>query len=177
MFTANQTLYHLLCPYFTPLAIPAKHNLIEEGHFSKHFYFVQEGALRGWTLHEGKEVTFQFVFEGGFFCSIESFWYDKPSQYTVEALENTHLLALDKAQLKELMQENVVLLEAFTTYMIERVLIYQKMTIDRIKENPEKRYKQLMQQAPEIIQRIPQHYVASYLGITPVSLSRIRNRR
>ena len=177
MYPADQTLYRLLREYFTPVSIAAKHLLIEEGHYSKYFYFVQQGALRGWTLHEGKEVTFQFVFEGGFFCSIESFWYDKPSHYTVEALENTILLALDKNTLRTLIEEDIAIVKAFNSFMIDRVLAYQKLMIDRIKENPEKRYKQLIQQAPELIQRIPQHYIASYLGITPVSLSRIRNRR
>ncbi|WP_158963061.1 Crp/Fnr family transcriptional regulator [Myroides fluvii] len=177
MHSTEQPLFALLREYFIPISLPTKTNLLEEGQYSKHFYFVKQGVLRGWTLHEGKEVTFQFVFEGDFFCSIESFWYNKPSQYTLEALEPVELLALDKQQLNELMQKNIQILEAFTSYIIARLLTYQKMVIGRIKENPEKRYKQLQQIAPELIQRIPQHYIASYLGITPVSLSRIRNRR
>jgi len=59
----------------------------------------------------------------------------------------------------------------------QRLVFYQKLFLSRIKDNPQKRYEDLLKQRPEIVQRIPQHYIASYLGITPVSLSRIRNRR
>ncbi|WP_267740299.1 Crp/Fnr family transcriptional regulator [Myroides injenensis] len=170
-------LFDLLKNNISSLSVKSKAILIEEGKLSDYFYFVKKGILRGWTLYDGKEVTFQFVSEGSFFCGIESFWYDKPSQYTIEALEDTELYILDKKQLKGLIKENVKLLEVFNEYMIERVLNYQKLLISRIKENPEKRYRHLLKTAPEIIKRVPQHYIASYLGITSVSLSRIRNRR
>jgi CRP-like cAMP-binding protein len=67
--------------------------------------------------------------------------------------------------------------EFYNDYIQQRLLAYQKLFVSQIKDSPEKRYHQLLQQSPEIIQRIPQHYIASYLGITSVSLSRIRNRR
>ncbi|GAA4178282.1 hypothetical protein [Sphingobacterium ginsenosidimutans] len=60
---------------------------------------------------------------------------------------------------------------------LDRLLFYQKLFLLRIKDKPQKRYEELLKQRPEVLQRIPQHYIASYLGITPVSLSRIRNRR
>ncbi|WP_010255283.1 Crp/Fnr family transcriptional regulator [Myroides injenensis] len=177
LVSTDQMLFTLLKNNFSIIEVQARSIVIDEGKNSNYFYFVKKGILRGWTLYDGKEVTFQFVSEGSFFCGIESFWYDKPSQYTIEALEDTELYILDKKQLKGLMKENLQLLEVFNEYMIERVLNYQKLLISRIKENPEKRYKHLLETAPEIIKRVPQHYIASYLGITSVSLSRIRNRR
>jgi len=173
----DHTLYGLLKDYFSPLVVKTKTNLIEEGGRSTCFYFLKKGLLRGWTLHDGKEITFQFLFEKQFFCSIESFWYNKPSQYTVEAIEDAELLVIDKKQMLDLLTQDVKILQVFNEYMIQRLLIYQKLLIARIKENPEKRYQKLLITAPEIIQRVPQHYIASYLGITSVSLSRIRNRR
>ena len=61
--------------------------------------------------------------------------------------------------------------------IFERLVFYQQLFLSRIKDSPEKRYRDLLNNHPEMLQRIPQHYIASYLGITPVSLSRIRNRR
>jgi len=177
MDVIDHNLFELLKDYFNPLSVKAKTNLIEEGERSKQFYFLNKGVLRGWRLHEGKEITFQFLFEAQFFCSIESFWYDKPSQYTVEAIEDAELLVVDKKQLLDFLQQDIKCLQAFNEYIIQRLLSYQKLLIGRIKENPEKRYQKLLTTAPEIIQRVPQHYIASYLGITSVSLSRIRNRR
>jgi hypothetical protein len=57
------------------------------------------------------------------------------------------------------------------------MIFYQKLFLSRIKDNPQKRYEDLLEHYPQILQRVPQHYIASYLGITPVSLSRIRNRK
>lgn len=177
MNAIDHTLFELLEDFFSPESVKAKVNLIEEGQRSKKFYFLKKGVLRGWSLHDGKEITFQFLFEDGFFCSIESFWYDKPSQYTVEAIEDAELLVVHKRQLLDLLQQDIKLLQAFNEYIIQRLLSYQKLLVGRIKENPEKRYQKLLTTAPEIIRRVPQHYIASYLGITSVSLSRIRNRR
>ncbi|MCP1996101.1 Crp/Fnr family transcriptional regulator [Flavobacterium sp. HSC-61S13] len=176
MKTINQRLFDLLQSYFSAISVKSKTKLIEEGQRSKQFYFLKKGVLRGWTLHDGKEITFQFLYEEQFFCSIESFWYDKPSQYTLETLEDADLLMIDKERLLELLKRDLPLLQAFNEYIIQRMLDYQKLLIGRIKDNPEKRYQKLVTTAPEIFQRVPQHYIASYLGITAVSLSRIRNR-
>ncbi|RNA62832.1 Crp/Fnr family transcriptional regulator [Chryseobacterium nematophagum] len=177
MTAINETLFTLLQDYFCLESVKAKTTIIEEGKHSKKFYFLKNGLLRAWTLHEGKEVTFQFLFETQFFCSIDSFWYDKCSHYSVETIEDVQLLFIDKQKLLRLMQDDRNLLGVFNEYLIQRLLSYQKLLIARIKENPEKRYLQLLKTNPEIIQRVPQHYIASYLGITSVSLSRIRNRR
>ena len=66
---------------------------------------------------------------------------------------------------------------AVAPHILERLNFYQKLFLSRIKDKPQKRYAELIKTSPKILQRIPQHYIASYLGITPVSLSRIRKRR
>ena len=67
--------------------------------------------------------------------------------------------------------------EMYEEKLIERFHVYQQLFLDHIKYTPRQRYEKLLKESPQIIQRIPQHYIASYLGITPVSLSRIRNKR
>jgi len=75
------------------------------------------------------------------------------------------------------MEDNPYIKDFYYNNLQQRLLKYQKLFISRIKDTPEERYHQLFEESPEIIRRIPQHYIASYLGITSVSLSRIRSRR
>jgi CRP-like cAMP-binding protein len=65
----------------------------------------------------------------------------------------------------------------FITILTRRLSNYAGLFLSRIKDNPQKRYQELIKNYPEIIRRVPQHYIASYLGITPISLSRIRNKK
>lgn len=67
--------------------------------------------------------------------------------------------------------------QVYEEKLIDRFRVYQQLFLSRIKDTPQQRYEELLKKYPNIIQRVPQHYIASYLGITPVSLSRIRNRR
>ncbi|SKA37242.1 cAMP-binding domain of CRP or a regulatory subunit of cAMP-dependent protein kinases [Chitinophaga eiseniae] len=149
--------------------------IIQEGVTSNRFYYLKKGLLRGWTNNDGKEITFQFLFENHVFCSAESFFYNTPCSYSIEALEDSVLLSVDKAQM-DLLQKDTTFLNLFNQYLISRVAAYQQLLISRIQDKPEVRYKKLLQEHPEMLLRIPQHYIASYLGITAVSLSRIRNR-
>ncbi|WP_172277954.1 Crp/Fnr family transcriptional regulator [Chryseobacterium sp. LAM-KRS1] len=149
--------------------------IIEEGTVSRKFYYLKKGILRGWTHYDGKEVTFQFLFENHIFCCSESFFYHQPSSYTVETIEACSLLSVEKTDIDTL-SEDITFMNLFNKYLISRVNDYQQLLISQIREKPEMRYKKLLEENPEIILRIPQHLIASYLGMTPVSLSRIRNR-
>lgn len=149
--------------------------IIQEGAASNKFYYLKKGLLRGWTNNDGKEITFQFLFEDHVFCAAESFFYNTPCSYSIEAIEDSVLLSVDKVQMDPL-QKDPTFLHLLNQYLISRVAAYQHLLISRIQDKPEVRYKKLLQEHPEMLLRIPQHYIASYLGITPVSLSRIRNR-
>jgi len=175
--TQHKRLFDILEIYFKEEKFKAKSSIIKEGQNSSKLFYLKDGLLRGWTNYEGKEITFQFLFEGQLFCSMESFWFQKPSTYSVETIENSILFSVERSTILKLLDTNHEFLKLFNEYIIDRTVSYQKALIARIKDKPEKRYKELLKNNPEIIQRIPQVYIASYLGITSVSLSRIRNRR
>ena len=99
------------------------------------------------------------------------------SWYSVETLEPTIVYSISIEEFRIMMKKDPDVQGAYFLYMQERFLFYQKLFVSHIKDNPEHRYRQLLKQFPEIVQRVPQHYIASYLGITSVSLSRIRNRK
>lgn len=158
--------------------IPAKGLLIKEGALAKKLFFIERGCCRCWfNTDDGKEVTMEFGFEGNFVSSMETIISDEPSWYSVETLEPTVVYSMPIGEFKEKKATSKEYQVAYSAYIEKRLLHYQKLFVSRIKDSPEKRYRELLTQRPEIIRRIPQHYIASFLGITSVSLSRIRNRR
>lgn len=156
--------------------VPAKTTLLQEGEVSKNAYFIKKGCLRIWFNNNGKDVTFQFFFENQGVSSIESFKSGQPSLFSIESIEPSTLLVISKSNL-ELMVKEIPGYQAFMQeHIFQRLNHYSKLFLSHIKNNPQERYLELLAESPHIIQRVPQHYIASYLGITPVSLSRIRNK-
>jgi CRP-like cAMP-binding protein len=156
---------------------PAKTQLLQEGEISSNLYFITRGCLRMWFNNDGRDITFQFFFEGQAVSSMESFFGKQPSIFNLETIEPSQVTVITKEGVDELFERFPILKDGFQQILLRRLSDYSKLFLSRIKDNPQKRYEELLQQHPEIIRRIPQHYIASYLGITPISLSRIRNRK
>ncbi|MBB4803959.1 CRP-like cAMP-binding protein [Flavobacterium nitrogenifigens] len=162
---------------FTKEEFPAKTLLVKENEISQNIYYVESGAARVWLNHDGKEITIQFLFEGGFIASIESIISNEKSWYTIETIEPVTVYSISTNSFKQKMEQFPHVREFYYQYIQQSLLAYQKRMVSQIKNTPEERYKELLKEFPEIIKRVPQHYIASYLGITSVSLSRIRNRK
>lgn len=156
--------------------VPKRTIIINEGDTVHNFFFLKKGLLRGWTNNDGTEVTFQFIFEDTIFCAAQSFFNNEPSLYTIETIEDSLFLSIDKDEFIKFYQ-NAEVKNLFNQFLITRITNYQQLLISRIQDKPEIRYKKLLEKKPEYMLRIPQKIIASYLGITPVSLSRIRNRK
>jgi CRP-like cAMP-binding protein len=157
--------------------ILAKTILLNEGEISTHAYVIKEGCLREWFNKDGKEITFQFFFEGQAVASIDSFLNNQPSLYTIESIEPSIIYSISKDNFEKLNQLFPDFKERFQKLMYQRFRNYANLFLSRIKDSPKERYEDLIKNNPQIIKRVPQHYIASYLGITPTSLSRIRNRK
>jgi CRP-like cAMP-binding protein len=161
---------------FKEVKVPAKTTLLQEGEISKKAYFIKKGCLRLWFNNNGKDITFQFFFENEAISSVESFRSGEPSQFAIESIEPSTILVITKKNY-ELMAKSIPGYDVFLQdILFQRLSHYSKLFLSLIKDNPQKRYAALLKNSPHIIQRVPQHYIASYLGITPVSLSRIRNK-
>jgi CRP-like cAMP-binding protein len=162
--------------YFTEKSFPARTILLHEGEISRNMFIVGEGCLRIWFNKDGKEITFQFFFENEAVSSMESFFNDAPGLFNIETIEPSYIYILSKDNFHRFMHE----VPGFHEYMHDvkdkRLKHYAYLFFSRLRDNPEQRYKELIKNYPNIIQRVPQHFIASYLGITPVSLSRIRRR-
>jgi CRP-like cAMP-binding protein len=158
---------------------PAKTVLLQEGKIAQNYYFIEKGCLRMWFDNNEKDTTFQFFFENEGVSSLESFQKNIPSTFTIETIEPSVIQILPKAvfnaMLKEL-DQNPDFLKALMDISFERQRHYMYEFLSRIRDTPIQRYINLIKDRPHIVQRVPQHYIASYLGVTSVHLSRIKNQ-
>lgn len=174
---AENTGWNEFLHLFKQEEVPARTVLLKEGTISKKAFYIEKGSVRAWFNNDGKDVTFQFFFEGQGVASIESFRTNQPSLLTIETIEPCVLRSISKKDFQQVLESSPRIRQQIEEYNFQRLIFYQKLFLSRIKDNPEKRYKEFLENNPEIFQRVPQHYIASYLGITSVSLSRIRNRK
>lgn len=177
-FPKLQELWDKYENYYHRLEVPAKTVLLNEGDVSKKAYYIEKGCIRAWFNNKGKDVTFQFFFEQEAVSSIESFRRGTPSLCTLETIESTIIHWIHKKDFDSMMKElNEIpeIRERFSNILLDRQINYMSHFMSFIKDTPKERYLNLLKEKPHIIRRIPQHYIASYLGITSVSLSRIRN--
>jgi len=173
----DQNKWNIVKNLFLERDIPARTILLQEGEIAQNIYFIKKGCLRLWFNNDGKDVTFQFFFENRAVSSIESFMGRQPSSFTLESIEPSTVIVLAKEDFDTLFQYYPQLKDGLQAILFQRMGNYDRLFLSRIKDNPQKRYEDLLKNHPEIIRRIPQHYIASYLGITSVSLSRIKNKR
>ena len=158
------------------LTFAAKSVILEEGEVADKLYYVRKGCLRLAFNDDGKDITFQFFFPGDVVASFDSLHNGTPSLFLLESIGPSELLAIDGNELKAVIRANENLRDEYEYLLADRFHAYQQLFLSRIRNTPQQRYEELLDQNPEIVKRIPQRYIASYLGITPVSLSRIRKR-
>ncbi|TKB56518.1 Crp/Fnr family transcriptional regulator [Ferrimonas aestuarii] len=169
-------IWEQMAPHAHPQALEKKTTLLREGEHCKRLYYIESGCIRSWFNHDGKDISFQFFLEGQFVSSFESLMFNEPSQYTLETLLPTKVYWIEKSVFEAQLAQSPALKQKMFEQVCQRLRHYQHLFLSRIKDTPEQRYRELIAAQPELIKRVPQHYIASYLGITSVSLSRIRNR-
>ncbi|MGB3799291.1 MAG: Crp/Fnr family transcriptional regulator [Lewinella sp.] len=151
---------------------------IDAGQIPRTVGFVLSGALRYYHTIEGIEHTSYFSVEGEWAASYSSFLRQSPSQIAIQALEDTVLLTFSQEQLTAWENDDKFSyrINHFLRKLAEyTIACYDDRVAAFVLQSPEQRYRQLAEET-EYLQRIPQQYIANYLGITPVSLSRIRKR-
>ncbi|MCT4590040.1 MAG: Crp/Fnr family transcriptional regulator [Carboxylicivirga sp.] len=150
--------------------------IFEEGKVSDEIYFVTSGCVRLFYNNEGNEKTAFFYTEGQFICAGESFTFNIPAIENYEAIEDTELYIFSKASIIELTNK-LPKMEVIARIATENELItYQKLVASFITKSAEERYLDLLNTQKDLFQRVPQQYIASYLGVSPETLSRIKAR-
>ncbi len=159
------------------VALPKGAFLIKEGKVCDQIYFLEKGCLRGFYNLDDKEISYWFAFENSFVTSFFSFITRKPGMENIHLLEDCTLWSVSYERLQHLYATHPDM-ERLGRIMHERyyVMLEERFVSNHFKEARE-RYENLMLQAPHILQRVPLRYVASYLGITQETLSRIRGKQ
>jgi CRP-like cAMP-binding protein len=162
---------------FLPKKLRRKQYLLQEGDVCKYTTFVEKGILRMYTVDsKGTEHILQFSLEGWWVGDLYSFLTNEPSVYNIEALEECELLLITKASW-DLLLEKVPAFERYFRILIQNNLIAtQRRLIGSLSLTAEERYLRLLETFPDCLQRVPQHMIASFLGITRETLSRVRGQ-
>ena len=163
-------------PKFRPVSFRKKERIIETEMISGSYVFIARGLARLYGYKEGAEKTLFFFKEGMLAGSIQSYLFQKPSLMVLEALEEIDGLEISKDDLETVFQSSPAMAQILMTYTQLRLNSLLHFFSSFVLDSPEERYEKFMLNEPGLLNRVPQHIIASFLGITPVSLSRIRKR-
>jgi len=168
--------WQLIARKFKVLQVPKRTQLTKEGSIATSIYFINKGILRTFYTKDDIEIT-GFIFSEGLFASCyESFLTRSKSNQTLEALEDCELLEIDYNGLQALYKKVPALHIIARIVAEQRFINGQRILSWHLLDSPEERYQKFVHYYSELLLRVPQHIIASFLGITPVSLSRIRKR-
>lgn len=150
--------------------------IFTEGNVAEDIYFVTKGCVRLFYTVDGTDKTAFFYTEGQFICAGESYTYNIPAVENYQAVEDTELLIFSKSKIDLLLKE-VPSVEVIARIATENELITcQKVIASFVTKSAEERYIDLLNTQGELFQRVPQQYIASFLGVSPETLSRIKTR-
>ncbi len=169
--------WKMLLPFLEIRQLKKHEYFSTEGKISNEVGFVLEGMLRHFYTKEGEEKTTYFYFENHFVSSYISSITHQPSLLTIEALSDCTLIVFPYDKISGLFEKSMAW-QKFGRLIAEYLAIgLEERMVGLLMLSPEERYMELIKgNKKKIIERVPQHYIANYLGITPVSMSRIRNR-
>ncbi len=149
--------------------------LIKENQYSDKTFFIFKGAARAFYLKDGKDITDWFAFENNFISAINSFFTGVPSQYTIEVTEPSILLEIARTDVERLSLQFPEFGMLGYQIVVKTMLQLQQRVVSLQFETAQQKYENLLKIRPDITQRVPLTHIASYIGITLETLSRIRN--
>lgn len=153
---------------------PKHHLLHEEGHICNHLYFVEEGIVHSYYHKDGKAITAHFATEGQSVSAIDSYLAQKRSRYNLQVLEPALVHCLHRKEVEELLAQKPAY-EKYVRLFLEQIYLELAERVEALLfHTARERYQQLLEQHPTLCQRVNLGYIASYLGITSETLSRIR---
>lgn len=167
--------FNICKKYFVSKKLKKHQFLLNEGDVCRHVGFVNSGCLREYEIdRKGTEHILQFAIEDWWVSDFNSFLSGLPAKYNIDALQDSEVLLLERSAREELL-DNCPKMERFFRLLIEaNYVAKQKRIADSLSASAEERYLKFIKTYPKIFEQVPQNQIASYLGITPQSLSRIR---
>jgi CRP-like cAMP-binding protein len=173
--TLTEDEFNLCKTLFSPKKLRKKQYILQEGDVCKYNIFVTKGLLRAYTIDDkGSEHILQFALEGWWTADLYSFFTEEPSLFNIEALEDSELLLITRPSWESLLQQLPAFERYFRILIQNNLIATQRRLMESLSETAERKYLKFMKTYPESVQRVPQHMIASYLGITRETLSRLR---
>ncbi|HQF56302.1 MAG TPA: Crp/Fnr family transcriptional regulator [Fibrobacteria bacterium] len=150
--------------------------LLREGAVDTSLHLVRSGCLQAMLRRAGKEYALEAFMEGDAIASLDSFARGVPSTYAIQAVEESEILDIPGEVLERLLREQPVLARDVAEHHRRWIVQLTERIMELVSTSPQERYLRLSARRPELIERLPQYKIASMLGVTPETLSRIRNR-
>ena len=164
-------------PLFVAKKLRKRQYFLQEGDICRYQAFVEKGIMRSYTVDEkGNEHILQFASEGWWMADLSSYLTDEPSFLNIDALEDCELLIITRPSWEKAMQVVPKLEHYFRTILQNHLVATQKRLLQSLSETAEQKYIRFLNTYAECAQRVPQHMIASYLGITRETLSRLRKQ-
>lgn len=174
IYPMPETSLNKLAESLTEAIYPKGALILRAGKIERNIFFVKKGIVRAYVESKGKEITFWIGAEGATVVSLKSYVNNESGYESVECIEETTLYLLKREVLTFLFQEDIHIANWGRKFAETEFLSAEEKFIPQLFTTASERYKRLLEREPELLQRVPLEYLASYLGITPVSLSRIR---
>lgn len=175
--TLNANDIEILRPFFIPKKVRKRQYVLNAGDICHNITFVERGLLRSFTVDDdGHEHVVQFALEGWWISDIGSFVTGQNADYNIEALEDAELLHLTKQSMEALLEKLPVMERYYRILMQNNIAALQRRAIAYMSLSAEEKYLKLLDIAPGIMTRASQQHIASYLSITPETLSRVRKK-
>lgn len=150
--------------------------LVSPGQLVKHFYYVAKGCIYYYKLEDGEQKVLEFYTDDVFFTDLPAYVKGTPSNYYLKASEATIVYAIQKSDAENSFEKSHQL-ERFGRLSMQEAFMKIFTRVERLSSRSnEERYLRLLEKRPDLMQRVPQYLIASYLGLTPVGLSKIRKR-
>ncbi|WP_128331750.1 Crp/Fnr family transcriptional regulator [Apibacter sp. HY039] len=156
---------------------PKGHVLSKQDTIEKYIYIVTRGIIRAYRIINGEEITFWIGEEGSIACSMRNYVENKPSYENIETLENCTLFRIKISDLTCLYDKNIEIANWGRKFIEYEIIKTENKLIHQLYLSAKERYNLLLKERPQLLQRLPLSIIASYLGITQVSLSRIRSMK
>ena len=157
-----------------PMKFAKGERVLSEGDTCQHIYWIVKGLVRQYYFKNGKELTEYMATENTIMMSIESLFKEKPSMQIMQALEPTIIYAMPKNELEAVAMRSVNIQILYRKILEESLIISQQRADMLLFESAQDRYQKLVKSSPQLVLRAPLVYIASYLQMTPETLSRVR---
>lgn len=159
---------------FTPLFLKKNSFFVREGEICRHFCYIESGILQHSIVIDDEEKTTYLALRNSVTSSLNSFLFNKPSRKNIKAIADCELYVIDLKNFKNLIENNAAFHQFYYNLIEKQLCLIDDYRIDLLTMTPEERYRKLLATDPALLQEVPLHYLASFLGISSRHMSRIR---